>query len=240
MVAQSNRWAMIGQFLGILRNKRPRASSGAVARTPIRACGRKLETIGGGNEDGHARAIAAPTRSPVRRARSRRSAFSSILAPRPSSPSSISASSRVGTRSPAKAGANQLPASWRRMAASGDAAAGRALEPGIVQQDRLVVGGQADVELDPAAAERVRPRERRERVLGSARGGAAMTDDRRQSGVGRHRAPGGMTTRAPRRALSGRDLGRLRARLRPPDAQILAGLLIDLAHAELDLAAVVE
>jgi len=57
---------------------------------------------------------------------------------------------------------------------------GRAFQPIVVQHNRLTVGGEPNIELDPAAAERLRLTEAGEGVFGRARGSTAMTDYRRQ------------------------------------------------------------
>src|SRR5262249_42639601 len=108
------------------------------------------------------------------------------------------------------------------------AAVGRARQPFVMQQDGFAVRSQANIELDPAATERLGPAQPGERIFRSATRGAAMSDHRRQSrrcGDGRRQAW----------SSAGRPLRLLAAR-----AEVLAGLLIDLTHAELDLAAVVE
>ena len=53
-----------------------------------------------------------------------------------------------------------------------------------MQQDQFAVGGQADVELDPTAAERLGPAQSAKRIFRGATGCAAVTDDRRER---RHR-----------------------------------------------------
>ena len=57
---------------------------------------------------------------------------------------------------------------------------GRAFQPVVVKQNRLAVGGEPDVELDPPAAERLCLAQSGKSVLGRICGGAAMADDRRQ------------------------------------------------------------
>ena len=94
----------------------------------------------------------------------------------------VSASSRVGIRSPAKRASNQLPASNARIAASGSARncaapVGRALEAVVVADHERAVAGQPHVELDPGAAERLGDAKSGERVLRRARRRAAMADD---------------------------------------------------------------
>ena len=57
---------------------------------------------------------------------------------------------------------------------------GRALQPVVVKQNRLAVGSEPDIELDPAAAERLCLAQSGESVFRRTCGGAAMADDRRQ------------------------------------------------------------
>lgn len=57
---------------------------------------------------------------------------------------------------------------------------GRALQPVVVKQNRLVVGGEPDIELDPTAAQRLGLAQSGKSVLRRICGGAAMADDRRQ------------------------------------------------------------
>src|SRR4029077_840119 len=52
----------------------------------------------------------------------------------------------------------------------------RALQPTVMKQDGLRVGGEADIELDPPAIERPCSAKAGERVFGRARGGTAMAD----------------------------------------------------------------
>jgi len=57
---------------------------------------------------------------------------------------------------------------------------GRALQPVVVEQNRLAVGGEPDIELDPTATQRLCLAQSGKSVLRPMRGGAAMADDRRQ------------------------------------------------------------
>ena len=61
------------------------------------------------------------------------------------------------------------------------AAVGRARQPIVMQQDGLVIRGQANIELDPAAIEGLGPAQPGERIFRSAACGAAMSDYRRQN-----------------------------------------------------------
>src|SRR5579884_1225302 len=238
MVAHPNHAAIVRQFFGTVGSNKPRTSSGAASRAPSRACGQKLETIGGGKKDGQARAIVAATRAPVRRARPC-SAFSSMTAPSPSAPSSASASARVGTRSPAKAGPNQLPASWQRMAASGRAATLPC--PSVVRPSQAScsrIGSSSAVRRTSHSTHR-QPRQAARRSAASVFSGALAAAPRCPMTGGSGTREGDIAPHG-RPARLGNGLGRLRALGGPPRTQILAGLLIDLAHAELDLAALVE
>jgi hypothetical protein len=67
---------------------------------------------------------------------------------------------------------------------------GGALQPVVVKQNRLVVGGEPDIELDPAAAERLCLAQCGESVLRGTSGGAAMADDRRQDSFDLSAPPG--------------------------------------------------
>src|SRR4051812_19713403 len=67
---------------------------------------------------------------------------------------------------------------------------GRALQPVVVKQNRLVVGSEPDIELDPAAAERLCLAQSGESVLRGTGGGAAMADDRRQDSFDLSAHPG--------------------------------------------------
>ena len=116
-----------------------------------------------------ARAASATVARAVSASRPRQGLISTLM-PSPSSRQSASASSKVGTRSPRNAGANQLPASSRRISArvargEPPAPVGGPLEPVVVEQDRVAVAGQLDVELDPARAELLRPADAGQRVL---------------------------------------------------------------------------
>ena len=110
----------------------------------------------------------------------------------------------------------------------------------MAQHERAVTG-QPHVEFDPGAAERLGAPQPGQRVFRRARRRAAMADHRRASGGQGGRGPDVRArvicapVRRRRPAPRGSRLPSARGR-----AQILAGLLVDLAHAELDLAAVVE
>ena len=82
------------------------------------------------------------------------------------------------------------------------AAARRALERRVVQQERQVVGRELDVELDHPVAVRMADAHRRQRVLGRELAGAAMRDEARIRPVTDNRG-GHLSARpAARRALS--------------------------------------
>ncbi len=92
----------------------------------------------------------------------------------------------VGSGSPAYFAECQPPASSRdssrqskRVGAA--AAARRALERRVVQQERHVVRGELDVELDHPVAVRVADAHRRQRVLRRELAGAAVRDE---AGIG--------------------------------------------------------
>src|SRR3984893_7335215 len=57
---------------------------------------------------------------------------------------------------------------------------GRALQPVVVEQNRLAVGGEPDIELDPTATQRLCLAQSGKSVFRRICGGAAMSDDRRQ------------------------------------------------------------
>jgi hypothetical protein len=75
-----------------------------------------------------------------------------------------------------------MPDRVERQRAHPAASGGRALQPVVVKQNRLAIGGEPDIELDPMAPECLCLAESGESIFRRMCGGAAMADDRRQEG----------------------------------------------------------
>src|SRR5439155_18277587 len=220
----------------------PRGRSGARSRKVTSAGRKKLDAspIGSGPSK---RLRVAATAVPAAEARPR-SALISILTDSPSCAASDSASSRVGTISPANSGANQLPASHRRIAAR--VCAETRPRPVVVRSSRPswhstsspspVSRTSNSTQAQPSSLARRSPAS----VFSGARAAAPRWPITQSRGTGARDGQAVSTPPPGRGSASERCLFLLRLFPLAVVAEILAGFLVDLAHAELDLAAVVE